>query len=177
MQAFNTVTGAHPGGRTDQTRSPSRKGNRSSKAICWLEIDPRPYQAALDQAQGQEGPGRGQPGQRQSGSTALYQARRVRDPPADRHPALDGGPVDRADSQADDAADFENAQTQVDYTGVKAPISGIAGLRQVDVGNIVNASTQTGIVTIAQIEPITVIFTAPEDQLPYINEAQSAPAL
>jgi len=73
---------------------------------------------------------------------------------------------------ADDAAIF-NAQTQVDYTSVKAPISGVAGLRQVDVGNIVNASTQTGIVTIAQIEPIAVIFTSPEDQLPYINEEQA----
>ena len=66
-----------------------------------------------------------------------------------------------------------NAQTQLDYASVKAPISGVAGLRQVDVGNIVNASTQTGIVTIAQIEPIAVIFTAPEGQLPYINEAQA----
>src|SRR5213079_3543749 len=60
---------------------------------------------------------------------------------------------------ADEAA-ISNAQTQVDYTQVKAPISGIAGLRQVDIGNIVNAATQTGIVTIAQIEPIAVIFTA-----------------
>ena len=60
---------------------------------------------------------------------------------------------------------------------VKSPISGVAGLRQVDIGNIVNASTQTGIVTIAQIEPIAVIFTAPEDQLPYINEAQSTQPL
>jgi multidrug efflux system membrane fusion protein len=77
---------------------------------------------------------------------------------------------------ADDAA-IANAQTQLDYTTVKAPISGVAGLRQVDVGNIVNASTQTGIVTIAQIEPIAVIFTAPEEQLPYINEAQSVQPL
>jgi multidrug efflux system membrane fusion protein len=60
---------------------------------------------------------------------------------------------------------------------VKAPISGIAGLRQVDIGNIVNASTQTGVVTIAQIEPIAVIFTAPEEQLPYINEAQAVAPL
>src|SRR6202008_2951428 len=54
---------------------------------------------------------------------------------------------------------------------VKAPISGVAGIRQVDVGNIVNATTQTGIVTIAQIEPIAVIFTAPEEQLPDIKAA------
>jgi len=73
---------------------------------------------------------------------------------------------------ADDAA-IANAQTQLGYTAVKAPITGVAGLRQVDVGNIVNASSQTGIVTIAQIEPIAAIFTAPESQLPYINEAQA----
>jgi multidrug efflux system membrane fusion protein len=77
---------------------------------------------------------------------------------------------------ADEAA-ISNAQTQFDYTAVKSPISGVAGLRQVDIGNIVNASTQTGIVTIAQIEPIAVIFTAPEEQLPYINEAQSTQPL
>ena len=77
---------------------------------------------------------------------------------------------------ADDAA-IANAQTQLDYTQVKAPISGVAGLRQVDIGNIVNASSQTGIVTIAQIEPIAVIFTAPEEQLTYINEGQKAAPL
>ena len=57
---------------------------------------------------------------------------------------------------------------------MKAPISGVVGIRQVDVGNIVNASTQTGIVSIAQIEPIAVIFTAPEDQLPDIKAALAA---
>ena len=57
------------------------------------------------------------------------------------------------------------------FRSVKAPISGVAGLRQVDVGNIVNAATQTGIVTIAQIEPIAIIFTAPEEQLPDIKAA------
>ena len=77
---------------------------------------------------------------------------------------------------ADDAA-ITNAQTQLDYTQVKSPITGVVGLRQVDIGNIVNAVTQTGIVTVAQIEPIAVIFTAPEDQLPYISEAQKVAPL
>jgi multidrug efflux system membrane fusion protein len=77
---------------------------------------------------------------------------------------------------ADEAA-IANAQTQLDYTQVKSPITGIVGLRQVDIGNIVNAATQTGIVTVAQIEPIAVIFTAPEDQLPYISEAQKVSPL
>jgi multidrug efflux system membrane fusion protein len=76
-----------------------------------------------------------------------------------------------------DTAMIENAQTQLDYATVKAPISGIAGLRQVDVGNIVNAATQTGIVTIAQIEPIAVIFTAPEDYVQDINSAQAKSTL
>jgi multidrug efflux system membrane fusion protein len=60
---------------------------------------------------------------------------------------------------------------------VKSPISGVVGLRQVDVGNIVNAATQTGIVTVTQVEPIAVIFTAPEEQLPYISEAQKVAPL
>src|SRR4029077_9116152 len=68
---------------------------------------------------------------------------------------------------------ISNAAIRIDYTAIKAPISGVVGLRQVDIGNIVNAATQTGIVTIAQIEPIAVIFTAPEEQLPYIKEGQS----
>ncbi|KAJ8136446.1 hypothetical protein OY671_010341, partial [Metschnikowia pulcherrima] len=71
---------------------------------------------------------------------------------------------------ADEAA-ISNAQTQLDYASIRAPISGVTGIRQVDVGNIVNAATQTGIVTIAQIEPISVIFTAPEEQLPDIANA------
>ena len=50
-------------------------------------------------------------------------------------------------------------------------------MRQVDVGNIINAATQTGIVTITQIEPIAVIFTAPEEQLPYISEGRAAQPL
>jgi len=78
---------------------------------------------------------------------------------------------------AADTAAIANAATQLDYTAIKAPISGVVGLRQVDIGNIVNAATQTGIVMIAQIEPIAVIFTAPEEQLPYINEGQAVAPL
>src|SRR4029078_4873231 len=76
---------------------------------------------------------------------------------------------------AADTAAIENAQTQLDYATVKAPISGVDGLSPVDVGNIVNPATQPGIVTIVQIEPIAVIFTAPEDQLPDIKAALAEP--
>jgi multidrug efflux system membrane fusion protein len=70
-----------------------------------------------------------------------------------------------------DQAAIDNAQTQVGYATVRSPIDGITGFRLVDVGNIDNASTQTAIVTITQVEPIFVVFTAPEDQLREITAA------
>src|SRR5271157_592954 len=61
-------------------------------------------------------------------------------------------------SIAADAAAIDAARTQLDYTTIRAPISGRAGFRLIDEGNLVNAGQQTGIVTIAQLQPISVIF-------------------
>ncbi len=72
---------------------------------------------------------------------------------------------------ASDQAAIDNATTQLGYATVRAPIDGVTGFRQVDIGNIVNAAGQTPIVTITQVEPIFVVFTAPEDQLPAIAAA------
>ena len=72
---------------------------------------------------------------------------------------------------ASDQAAIDNAATQLGYATIRAPIDGVTGFRQVDIGNIVNASGQTPIVTITQVEPIFVVFTAPEDQLPAITAA------
>ena len=58
----------------------------------------------------------------------------------------------------------------MNYTRITSPINGIVGLRQVDVGNIVTASGSTGLVVITQVQPIAVIFTLPEDQLPAVFE-------
>ena len=70
--------------------------------------------------------------------------------------------------KADEAA-LENAKVSLDYTTIRAPISGRTGLRTIDIGNIVHTTDTNGIVTIAQIQPIAVLFTAPENQLPAIN--------
>jgi multidrug efflux system membrane fusion protein len=70
-----------------------------------------------------------------------------------------------------DQAVIDNAQVQLGYTTIRAPISGRIGFRMVDEGNIVHAADATGVASIAQLEPIAVIFTAPEEQLPRINEA------
>ncbi len=137
-----------------------------------VEIDPRPFKAALDQATAK----------RQQDQANLDNARRD----LNRYQSLaksDFATRQQLDTQtsqvaqltaqiaADDAA-IENAKTQLDYTSIRAPITGRTGFRLVDTGNIVNASTQTGIVSIAQIEPISVVFTAPEDDLPAITAGQ-----
>src|SRR5436190_9257586 len=135
-----------------------------------VEIDPRPFQAALDQAKAKK---QQDEANRANANLDLQRFTRLGEFATRQQTDTQRSQVAQLTAQleADDAA-ISNAQTQLDYATVKAPITGIVGIRQVDVGNIVNASTQTGIVTIAQIEPIAVIFTAPEDQLPYINEAQ-----
>jgi multidrug efflux system membrane fusion protein len=63
-------------------------------------------------------------------------------------------------------AQVDSAKLQLSYTRITAPISGRAGLRLVDAGNLIRAGDATGLVTIAQIAPITVVFPIPEDHLP-----------
>ena len=174
VQGFNTVqVRTRVDGQIDKIAF--TEGQTVSQGDLLAEIDPRPYQAVLDAAK----------------------AKKVQDEANLANANLDlqrytklgeFATRQQTDTQrstvaqltaliaADDAA-ITNAQTQLDYTQVKSPITGVVGLRQVDVGNIVNAVTQTGIVTVAQIEPIAVIFTAPEDQLPYISEAQKVAPL
>ena len=74
-----------------------------------------------------------------------------------------------AQVQADRAA-IDSAKVQLAYTTIRSPLTGRAGFRLVDPGNIVHANDQTGMLTITQLQPISVIFTAPEDQLAAINE-------
>jgi len=69
--------------------------------------------------------------------------------------------------QGDDAA-IENALVNLDYTTIRSPLDGRTGIRQVDVGNIVHASTTAGIVVVTQTRPIALLFTLPEDLLPRI---------
>jgi membrane fusion protein, multidrug efflux system len=174
VQGFNTVVvRTRVDGQIDKIAF--KEGQLVNQGDLLAQIDPLPFQAALDQAKAKKAQDEANLA---NANLDLQRFTRLGEFATRQQTDTQRSTVAQLTAQiaADDAA-ISNAQTQVDYTTVKAPISGVAGLRQVDVGNIVNASTQTGIVTIAQIEPIAVIFTAPEDQLPYINEAQSVQPL
>ena len=170
VQAFNmVVVRSRVDGQIDKIAF--KEGQLVNQGDLLCEIDPRPYQATLDQAKAKK-----EQDEANLANTNLDLQRFIKLGEFATRQQLDTqrSTVQQLTAQiAADAAAVANAQTQLDYTSIKAPISGIVGLRQVDVGNIVNAATQTGIVTITQIEPIAVIFTAPEEQLPYINEAQA----
>jgi multidrug efflux system membrane fusion protein len=158
------------------------EGQNVHKGQVLLEIDPAPYQAALDQAIGQLA--------RDEANLKNMQAE------ADRYNALYAAGVTSKEQQQlevsnagqaagsikSDQAAIESARVNLAYTRIVSPIDGVVGLRQVDPGNIVNAgqangsttNTATGLVVITQIHPIAVIFTLPEDQLPQVQRAMRA---
>ena len=174
VQAFNTVVvRSRVDGQIDKIAF--TEGQLVNQGDLLAQIDPRPYQATLDQAKAKK-----EQDEANLANTNLDLQRFLKLGEFATRQQIDTqrSSVSQLTAQiAADTAAIANAATQLDYTTIKAPISGVVGLRQVDVGNIVNAATQTGIVTITQIEPITVIFTAPEEQLPYINEAQAVAPL
>ncbi|SDH54967.1 MULTISPECIES: efflux RND transporter periplasmic adaptor subunit [Bradyrhizobium] len=171
VQGFNTVVvRSRVDGQINKIAF--QEGQFVKEGDTLVEIDPRPFQAALDQATAKKAQDEANLA---NANLDLQRYTKLGEFATRQQTDTQRSTVAQLTAQIQaDAAAISNAQTQLDYATVKAPISGVVGLRQVDVGNIVNAATQTGIVSIAQIEPIAVIFTAPEDQLPDIKGALAA---
>jgi multidrug efflux system membrane fusion protein len=129
------------------------------------QIDPRPYQASLDQAKGQLA--------RDQANLAnakvdlqRYQGLAAQNAISDQQLDTQASLV-RSDSglvQADEA-NVETAQINLGYTRITSPVTGRVGLHLVDVGNIVSAGQATGLVVVTELAPISVIFTVPEDNI------------
>src|SRR6266700_4722961 len=174
VQGFNTVlVRTRVDGQIDKIAF--KEGQLVNQGDLLVQIDPRPFQAALDQAKAKKAQDQANLA---NANLDLQRFTKLGEFATRQQTDTQRSTVAQLNAQiAADDATIANAQTQLDYTQVKSPITGITSLRQVDVGNIVNSATQTGIVTVAQIEPIAVIFTAPEDQLPYISEGQAVQPL
>jgi multidrug efflux system membrane fusion protein len=133
-----------------------------------VEIDPRPYQVALEQAQGQLAKDQAQLKDVQvdlDRYQKLFKEGVIPQQQVDTQEASVG--QSHGSIQADQAA-IDSAKLNITYSHITAPISGRVGLRLVDVGNIVHAADITGLVVITQLQPISVIFTLPQDQLPQV---------
>jgi len=132
------------------------------------EIDPRPFQVQLEQAEGQLARDQAQLNDAKANLAryqALWEAKVIPKQQLDTQAALVG--QYQGTIEADRAA-IDNAKLQLSYSKITAPIGGRVGLRLVDVGNIVHASDTNGLVSIAQLQPIAVLFTIPADNLPQV---------
>jgi membrane fusion protein, multidrug efflux system len=146
-----------------------KQGRMVKQDDVLVEIDPRPYKAVLDQAIAKKAQDEA------NLANAKHDLERyisLKEAIAKQQTDTQQALVDQLTAQiSGDQAAIDNAQTQVDYTTIKAPLSGRSGFRTVDPGNIVHAADQTGIVTIVQLQPISVVFTAPEEEVQRISKA------
>ncbi|RZI84770.1 MAG: efflux RND transporter periplasmic adaptor subunit, partial [Rubrivivax sp.] len=145
-----------------------QEGQLVKAGALLAEIDPRPFQIALAQVQGQLARDQAQL------QNAKLDAERFRD-----LLSKDGIAKQQVDTQEalvrqlqgtvqSDQAQVDNARLQLSYTRITAPISGLLGLKQADLGNVLHAGDANGLVTIAQTQPVNVVFSVPDTQLPQI---------
>jgi len=151
-----------------------RQGQMVKQGDVLVQIDPRPYQAALDQALAKKMQDEASLRDAQL-NLQRYAGLAKQDSVSLQQLDTQQATVDQLIAQIKgDQAIIDNARTQFDYTTVRAPLTGKTGFRLVDAGNIVHAVDTTGIVTIVQLQPISVVFTAPEEDVPQINTALAA---
>jgi multidrug efflux system membrane fusion protein len=136
------------------------------------QIDPRPYQAMIDQYTGQL--------ERDQAQLMNAQANQKRYNQLGNQGWATQQLVETQNAQVGelqgaiktDQALIQASKVQLSYTQLTAPIDGVVGIRQIDIGNIISPSTASGLCVVTQIDPISLIFTLPETVLPQIQEQQ-----
>src|SRR5271166_6974747 len=149
------------------------EGQTVKKGDVLAKIDPRLYQAALAQAQGQLAKDTALHAQAQSDLTR-YQALGREDSIAMQQVADQQFLVqqDAAAMEADQGV-VKSDQTQLDYTTLRAPFDGVTGLLQIEIGNLIQPTNTTGIVVLTQVQPISVVFTLPNVDIAPVQEAMA----
>jgi multidrug efflux system membrane fusion protein len=150
------------------------EGQQVGKGDLLAQIDPRPLQAALDQSQGTLAR---DAAQLDSARRDLERYLVLAPKNLTSQQVLDSQRALVSQLQAQlkiDQATIDNARTQLEYATIRAPFNGRTGIRLVDPGNIVHATDTTGIVVLTQVQPISVVFTLPEDVLGQVTAALGA---
>jgi multidrug efflux system membrane fusion protein len=142
-----------------------KEGQTVKAGDLLAEIDPRPFQAALAQAQGQLAKDQAQLANAEQ-DLARYQTLIAQDSISKQQVDTQQALVRQLKGTLEaDRGQVATAKLNLDYSRITAPASGRLGLRQVDPGNIVHASDANGLVTITQVTPIDVLFTLPESAI------------
>jgi multidrug efflux system membrane fusion protein len=148
-----------------------KEGQRVKKGDVLAKIDPRLYQAALDQAKARKAIDDAALVATQK-DLARFQTLVLRNAETQQNLDLQQAKVDQTKASIDaDVAAIETAQTQLDYTDIVATTDGRMGVRMVDPGNIVHASDQGAIAILTQTEPTNVVFTLPAQTLDDVRDA------
>jgi multidrug efflux system membrane fusion protein len=176
VQALNTVTvNAQVAGQIQSINF--KEGQEVKVGDTIAVIDPRTFQAALDQATAKKKQDEAQLIASKS-TLARYNELIKKNFVAAQDLENQNQLVRQQEAlvAADDAA-IATAKTQLGYTKITAPIDGIAGIRQVDIGNLVTANSGTGIVVLTEVHPINVIFNLPEQNLDEVRAPDGADPL
>jgi multidrug efflux system membrane fusion protein len=145
-----------------------REGQNVKAGDLLAQIDPRPFEVMLTQANGQMARDQAQLKNAQV-DLQRYQTLLAQDSISSQQVDTQAALVRQFQGAVEsDKGAIDNAKLQITYSRVTAPISGRVGLRQVDAGNIVHAGDSNGLVTITQVQPVTVIYPVPEDNVPRI---------